>query len=78
MGAVPKAADKFRTKATVRPPRQEYRQGDQQNNKAEKVLSVKETNETTREKGTTTATRHQQLETRQPATHLKRFLEQSG
>jgi hypothetical protein len=29
MGAVPKAADRFRAKATVIPPRQEYRQGDQ-------------------------------------------------
>jgi hypothetical protein len=29
MGAVPKAADRFRAKAAVIPPRQEYRQGDQ-------------------------------------------------
>jgi hypothetical protein len=28
-GAVPKAADRFRAKAVVIPPRQEYRQGDQ-------------------------------------------------
>jgi hypothetical protein len=39
MGAVPKAADKFRAKATVRPPRQEYRQEDQRDHKAEKVLA---------------------------------------